>query len=127
MLDEGMENRVERHRELSYAVREAAKTMGLTPYPRLNDKSKYSNAISVLKLPERIDSKDVVSRMEERGVLIRQGLGGLTGNTIRIGTMGDTTRKDVVFTIEVLRDVLESLSMNVKSDGVDTAKKILNS
>lgn len=122
---DGLDRRVERLGRMARAVREAGHAMGLEPYPRPDERTGYANAVTVLELPAGIDSATVVDDMAERGVMIRPGLGHLRDDTIRIGTMGDIDREDVLLTIEGLRDVLGDRSVDVGSDGVARAERLL--
>ena len=107
--EEGMENRIERHRGLAKTVRDAVTGMGLRLFPKLNEVSDYSNTVTAIEIPADnggITDEQLRGGMRKRGVIVAGGQGKLKGEIFRIATMGNITEKEVLKTIQVLREVL---------------------
>ncbi len=105
--EEGLENRIRRHRELSSFVREWALKAGLELFPKLNEFSSYSNTVTAIKMPEGITDKELRGELRERyGILISGGQEHLKGKIFRIGTMGNVTMREVVTTLSCLERIL---------------------
>jgi len=67
----------------------------------------------------------LVRRIEDRGILLRTGLGDLSETTIRVGTMGAIDPDDVLRLVEALRDALVDASFEPPEDGLPHARAIL--
>lgn len=119
---EGLHARISRHAAFAQALRDAGTVMGLTPYPDPDQRSKYTNAVTVLELPSDIDAETIVSGMLDRGILIRSGLGKLQNDTIRIGTMGALGASDILRTVEALQSTLREHGVEGSGDGVTAAR-----
>lgn len=122
---EGLRERISRHAAFARALRNAGTAMGLAPYPDPDHRSKYTNAVTVLELPYRIDAETVVTGMSERGILIRSGLGKLQDDTIRIGTMGDLGANDILRTVDALQSTLREHGVDGQRDAVVAAETVL--
>jgi len=125
--EEGLENRINRHKKGAEAVRAAADALNIERFPQLNEFSKYSNTVTAMKIPYPITDKQLKSGMLDRGILISGGQSHLSGKIFRIGTMGNFTPRDILTTIQTLEVVLQE--HNIISDlgaGVEAANKVLN-
>ncbi len=112
--EEGLENRIRRHRILSRAVRTWAEEAGLELFPEPNDVSVYSNTVTAIKIPEGIkDSELRGTLLKEYGITISGGQEHLKGKIFRIGTMGNVGKREVVATLAAIEDVL-SRHVNIK-------------
>ena len=86
LLDEGLGAAFERHAALGRACREGAKAMGLELFSPDEDRSAV---VTALRIPEGIDSNDVVLALRDRfGIQIIGGQGELRGKIVRIGHIG---------------------------------------
>jgi len=122
--EEGMHERIERHRKCAEAVRKAMNAIGLQLFPRLNDVSAYSNTVTAVKMPEGITDKQLRSGMKKRGVLIAGGQAHLKDKIFRIGHMGNVSAKEILTTLEALESTLSELGVNAEG-GVAAAKEAL--
>ncbi|WP_456327298.1 pyridoxal-phosphate-dependent aminotransferase family protein [Archaeoglobus sp.] len=105
--EEGIENRIRRHRELSAFVRKWVEEAGLELFPELNEYSQYSNTVTAIKMPEGITDKELRGELKERyGILVSGGQEHLKGKIFRIGTMGNVTIRDVVTTLSCIERIL---------------------
>ncbi len=107
--EEGMENRIERHRGMAKTVRDAVTGLGLRLFPKLNEVSDYSNTVTAIEIPiadGSITDEQLRGGMRKRGVIVAGGQGKLKGKIFRIATMGNITEREVMKTIQVLEEVL---------------------
>lgn len=105
--EEGLENRIQRHRILSAAVRKWAVEAGLELFPNLNKYSSYSNTVTAIKMPEGVSDSELRGTLKkEYGILVSGGQGELKGRIFRIGTMGNVGKFETVSTLAALEDVL---------------------
>ncbi|MDD2665423.1 MAG: alanine--glyoxylate aminotransferase family protein [Methanocellales archaeon] len=127
LKEEGMEERIKRHRRYAEAVRNAMRAMRLELFPRLNDISEYSNTVTAVNMPEGITDKQLRDGVKEKGVLIAGGQGQLSGKIFRIGNMGSISEKEILFTIRAVESVLAEQGLKTKDMGVTAAEQILKS
>lgn len=95
VLEEGLENRIERHRQMHLLLRQGLEDLGLQYIP---DHSLCTlNCVSV---PEGVDEAAVRMRLlDEFDIEIGGGLGVFAGKAWRIGLMGESATKKNVFTL----------------------------
>ncbi len=93
-LDEGLEERFERHREAHEALRSGLDAMGLNLLPPEGARLPMLNAV---RLPEGVDEPALRARLlNEHNIEVGAGLGALQGRIIRVGLMGhNATRENV--------------------------------
>jgi len=105
--EEGLENRIKRHRVFSKAVREWANEAGVELFPELNEYSQYSNTVTAMKIPEGMTDKDLRGTVSsEYGIFVSGGQEHLKGKIFRIGTMGNIGKREVLATLGAVQDVL---------------------
>ncbi len=102
MLEEGMEQRFRRHKEMAEKVRNWALNKGFELFP---EKGYESNTVTVIKNNKNIDVPGLINNLKHRGFTIANGYGKLKNITFRIGHMGDLT----VAEIEELLKNIENL------------------
>ena len=127
--EEGLRNRIRRHRTLAKAVREAVKSIGLSLFPKVESESAYSNTVTAINLPEGITDAEMKTEMRKRGIIIVGGQDKVKGKIFRIATMGNVTAEDVFRTIEALEDVLFErgiLRSKERGAGIDAAERIIS-
>ncbi|UZE91921.1 MAG: alanine--glyoxylate aminotransferase family protein [Methanosarcinales archaeon] len=124
MKEEGMHERIERHRKCAEAVRTAMNAINLQLFPRLNDVSAYSNTVTAVKMPDGITDKQLRGGMKKRGVLIAGGQAHLKDKIFRIGHMGNVSTKEILTTLEALESTLSELGVNAEG-GMAAAKDAL--
>jgi aspartate aminotransferase-like enzyme len=125
--EEGMEERINRHKVLSEAVRAGVAEMNIEMLPQLNDYSQYSNTVSAMKAPEGIGGEDIKGDMKKRGIIIAGGQEHLKGKIFRIGSMGNVTARDVLSTIQGLEIVLKKRGyLDSLGAGVEAANSVID-
>ncbi|MBI4344891.1 MAG: alanine--glyoxylate aminotransferase family protein [Euryarchaeota archaeon] len=108
--EEGLENRIKRHRLMARATREAVKAMGLELYA---DEGHASNTVTSIKIPQGLTDEDVRGKMKkEHGILLAGGQDQIKGKIFRIGHMGNVEYLD-------LMSVLSALELTLKKAGRD--------
>lgn len=113
ILNEGIEARWTRHRELSEIVDHWARRRGLTSTP---DPAHRSWTVSCLEPPSGIEAPALIAAAGERGCIVASGYGDLKDTTFRIGHMGEVRESDLVRLAAVLDDSIEELQRGSKRD-----------
>lgn len=100
ILEEGVENRYNRHREMAEYTRAWALEKGFEMFP---EKGYESPTVSTIKNTKGFSIKDLNKELAKRGYAISNGYGKLKEQTFRIGHMGDLTMyelKELLWNIE---------------------------
>jgi len=92
--------------ERSRRIREGAKKLGLTMFPKSGYESPTVNCVNA---PAGIDGVDVYERMRGEGFELAKGYGTVQNLTFRIGNMGYIESADIDSMLEALRSVLVDL------------------
>ena len=94
MLREGIENRWERHHEMSALTTswliETAKQTGKN-WHNIVEEAHRSPTVATVRLPEGMAGREFVARVKSHGIQVATGYGKLADTTFRIGHMGDHT------------------------------------
>jgi alanine-glyoxylate transaminase/serine-glyoxylate transaminase/serine-pyruvate transaminase len=86
VLDEGLENRWERHRDAGEYLQEALRSRGLE---LLADPDHQLPQLTAVRVPDGVDARDVQTRLlREHGIEIGGGLGPSAPSMWRVGLMG---------------------------------------
>jgi alanine-glyoxylate transaminase/serine-glyoxylate transaminase/serine-pyruvate transaminase len=105
VLEEGLERRFARHREMAGMLREGLAKLGITYASQEGHSLPMLNAV---KVPEGVDEAGVRKRLlEEYGIEIGAGLGVFKGKVWRIGLMGyGSNRRNVALVLAALGAIL---------------------
>jgi len=94
MKREGIENRWERHLEMSALTTswliETAKQTG-SGWENIVEEAHRSPTVATIRLPEGVLTKQFVAKVKAQGIQVATGYGKLGDTTFRIGHMGDHT------------------------------------
>jgi len=126
--EEGIQNRISRHRTQALANRTSFMDMGLPMFPNLYDHSDYSNTVTVVNLPDPIsgNSSDFFKAMKQRNVSASGGHAHLKDLILRMSNMGDLSTAQVLRGIQTVGEALCDCGVNVDTDSaLDIAGKIL--
>ena len=121
LVEEGMDNAVERHRLHGSAMVAGLTALGLRLF---GDQSVRMNNVVGVYIPDGIDGDGARRAMlEDFGIEIGTSFGPLAGKVWRIGTMGYNTRRDAVLTtLAALEQVLSRGGVSVTAgSGVGAA------
>ena len=121
LVEEGLENAVERHRLHCTAMVEGLKALGLELF---GDQSVRMNNVVGVYIPDGVDGDGARAAMlNDYGIEIGTSFGPLHGKVWRVGTMGYNTRRDAVLTtLAALEQVLRQGGVTVTAgSGVGAA------
>jgi serine---pyruvate transaminase len=119
LLEEGLEAVFERHVRLGRAARAGAKAMGLELFSPDDD---TSAVVTAIRVPDGIDSGDVVSGARRRfGMTIANGQGALRGRVFRIGHIGWFDVFDITSALAAVELVLAELGADIERGVATTA------
>ncbi|HKM78489.1 MAG TPA: alanine--glyoxylate aminotransferase family protein [Candidatus Bathyarchaeia archaeon] len=127
IMNEGLQQRFERHRKSAKAVRAALRTMGLELFVRDEIASK---TLTSAKVPQGIRLGEIIATMEsEHNTMIAGGVGPTQGKIIRIGHMGVTASPNYILpALSALEKTLKKLGYPVTlNSGVKAAETVLES
>ena len=112
MMEEGLENRLNRHARVAAALRAGLQALGIG---LLAEPDHQLNPLTVALIPEGIDDAAVRrSLLDDYNIEIGGGLGELRGKVWRIGLMGGSAREVNVFALlSALEIILSGLDYEV--------------
>jgi len=116
--EEGIENRIKRHRLMARVLREGIRGLGLEIFA---EKGYESNTVTSVKYPDKIDDKTFRNKVREYGILIAAGQSHLKGKIFRLATMNLTGIREILTALSVIELVLRELGFDVKDSGVSKA------
>jgi alanine-glyoxylate transaminase / serine-glyoxylate transaminase / serine-pyruvate transaminase len=97
MMEEGIENRLERHARVAAALRAGLEALGLE---LLADPNYRLNPLTTVVIPSGVDDAEVRRQLlNQYNIEIGGGLGDLRGKAWRIGLMGESAREANVFAL----------------------------
>jgi aspartate aminotransferase-like enzyme len=123
--EEGMANRIARHQKMAQAVRAAAKTWGLSLFPKVDAKHEYSNTVSAISYPQNVKDDEMRAIIKKMGIVIAGGQDHLKGKIFRIGSMGAVSAPEILATLAATQHALKKLGYKVQGDGVLAAGEVL--
>ena len=105
MMEEGIENRIQRHAKAAAALRAGLEALGLD---LLADPDYRLNPLTTVGIPEGIDDAQVrATLLNDYSIEIGGGLGEFRGKAWRIGLMGDSARdRNVLALLSALEQIL---------------------
>ncbi|MFN3653731.1 MAG: pyridoxal-phosphate-dependent aminotransferase family protein [Candidatus Nitrosotenuis sp.] len=126
ILEEGLDNRIKRHRICSVALYSGLSALGLTPFAKEDSRSTVVVALNYL---QGLEDKTFRNTLAEKfRVLVAGGFGNLKGKVFRVGCMGEVHRYHVMRTISAIGSTLEMMGYKTKSmDALKTAEDKLKS
>ena len=98
-----------RHAQLAQATRKAIQNSPL----ELHLENGFSNTVTVIKVPQGVDDKNILETMrEDYKVMIAGSFDELAGKVLRIGHMGENARKDkIAYTLFALQRTFEQMGL----------------
>ena len=103
VLEEGLDARFARHRDLAASMREGFATLGLGLF---TDASCRADTLSVVRHRGGIDDASFRATMAKQGVIVAGALGPIAGKAFRVGHMGSIGNAEVERTLDAMRVVL---------------------
>ncbi len=109
ILEEGIHNRINRHKKLASVFREAIQAIGLTILPKTETVA--ANTLTAIYYPEKIKSIDLLREMNNNDIIIAGGLHPqIKASYFRIGHMGSISENDMISTLSALERVFYKLN-----------------
>jgi aspartate aminotransferase-like enzyme len=119
VLEEGLENRIRRHRICAEAFYTGLSALGLTPFAKPDARS---NTIIAVNYLHEIDDKKFRGLLSnEFKVLVAGGFGDLKGKVFRIGSMGEVSRYHVMRTISSIASAMNMLGVKTNPEATSVA------
>jgi len=124
ILEEGLDNRIRRHRICSDALYSGLSTIGLTPFAKEDSRSTVVIALNYL---EGLEDKTFRNTLAQKfRVLVAGGFGNLKGKVFRVGCMGEVQRYHVMRTISSIASTLDMMGYKVDAKaGLNIAEEKL--
>ncbi|MFQ5815842.1 MAG: pyridoxal-phosphate-dependent aminotransferase family protein [Candidatus Hydrothermarchaeaceae archaeon] len=123
LKEEGLENRIRRHRRTARACRAGVKAMNLSLLP---SEEVASSTLTAILAPEGINADTIRKKVKEHGYAFAGGQEHLKGRVFRIGHMGNIDGRDLLSALDSLEKVLGNLGHEFESgSGVRAAKDVL--
>jgi len=123
---EGLEARIDRYSVYATSIRTAVQAMGLELFPKLSPSSAYSNTVTAINVPLKMEFVALKKAMNRRGIVIAGGQERLKGRIFRIGNMGNLSKGDILQAIEKLELILlESGIVDEMEAGTLAADRVL--
>lgn len=106
VMDEGLENRIERHAKSARAIRAALATYGIKS---LADEEIAAATLSCFIYPEGVNDAEFRKSLAEKGVVVAGALADLAGKAFRVGHMGNATDEMFSKAIALIGETLNEL------------------
>jgi aspartate aminotransferase-like enzyme len=123
--EEGLAARIARHQKMSQAVQAAAKAWGLSLFPKIDAKHKYSTTVTAVEYPAGVKDDEMRGIIKKMGIVIAGGQDHLKGKIFRIGNMGAVNAPEILATLAATQVALKKSGFNPKGDGVQAAGEVL--
>jgi len=123
ILEEGVEERFERHALYAEAIRSGLAALGFTFF---TDPNYLAATLSVVLYPDGVDDKAFRAGLFENGVVVAGGLAQTLGRVFRMGHMGNLSTAQVRFAIGAVEKTLQGLGRRFKpGTGIEAVDKVL--
>ena len=124
ILEEGIQNRIERHRKCASAFYSGLEALGFTPFADANSRSNVVIAVNYLPGIDDKRFRELISSKFK--VLLAGGFGELKGKVFRVGCMGEVSSYHVMRTLSAISSSMSILGVPPIKDGLSVANNILS-
>jgi len=123
VLEEGLEQRFQRHARAARAIRAALRQLGFDFYTR---EEFQADTLSVVNYPPDLDDRKFRSLLYENGVVVAGGLAEMAGKVFRMGHMGNLSTAQILFALGAVEKTVSSLGMAIEAGaGLRAAKSVI--
>ena len=123
ILEEGMENRIRRHKTCADAFYTGLSALGLTPFAKPDARSNVIIAVNYLLGMDDKKFRGLLSN--EFKVLVAGGFGDLKGKVFRIGSMGEVSSYHVMRTLSSVSSAMNILGIKTNPEAPAAAMEKL--
>lgn len=124
IIEEGMENRINRHRKCANAFYSGLEALGFTPFADADSRSNVVIAVNYLPGIDDKKFRELISTKFK--VLLAGGFGELKGKVFRVGCMGEVSSYHVMRTLSAISSSMSILGVPPKKDGLSIANNVLS-
>lgn len=124
IIEEGMQNRINRHKKCATAFYSGLEALGFTPFADADSRSNVVIAVNYLPGIDDKKFRELISTKFK--VLIAGGFGELKGKVFRVGCMGEVSSYHVMRTLSAISSSMSILGVQPIKDGLSVANNILN-
>ena len=124
IIEEGMQNRINRHKKCANAFYSGLEALGFTPFANADSRSNVVIAVNYLPGIDDKKFRELISTKFK--VLIAGGFGELKGKVFRVGCMGEVSSYHVMRTLSAISSSMSILGLQPIKDGLSVANNILN-
>ncbi len=116
ILEEGMKNRINRHRRMAELFRNAMMNLGLDLFAK---PEYWSNTVTTTKIPENTNPEKLINEALNLGIMIAVGQGSMKGKIFRVGHMNLVGPREMLMIVSVLEIALKNAGANINlGDGI---------
>lgn len=119
VIEEGLENRIRRHKICADAFYAGLGSLGLTPFAKPDARSNMIIAVNYLQGMDDKKFRGLLSN--EFKVLVAGGFGELKGRVFRIGSIGEVGRYHVMRTISSIASAMNMLGIKTNAEAASVA------
>ncbi|MGI0031322.1 MAG: pyridoxal-phosphate-dependent aminotransferase family protein [Nitrososphaeraceae archaeon] len=124
IIEEGMENRINRHRKCANAFYSGLEALGFTPFADADSRSNVVLAVNYLPGIDDKKFRELISTKFK--VLLAGGFGELKGKVFRVGCMGEVSSYHVMRTLSAISSSMSILGVPPIKDGLSVANNVLS-
>jgi len=124
IIEEGMENRINRHRKCANAFYSGLEALGFTPFADADSRSNVVIAVNYLPGIDDKKFRELISTKFK--VLLAGGFGELKGKVFRVGCMGEVSSYHVMRTLSAISSSMSILGVPPVKDGLSVANNVLS-
>ncbi len=124
IIEEGMENRINRHRKCANAFYSGLEAFGFTPFANADSRSNVVIAVNYLPGIDDKKFRELISTKFK--VLLAGGFGELKGKVFRVGCMGEVSSYHVMRTLSSISSSMSILGVPPIKDGLSVANNVLS-
>jgi alanine-glyoxylate transaminase/serine-glyoxylate transaminase/serine-pyruvate transaminase len=110
IVEEGLEERFERHDLHAEAIRAGLAALG---FGFFTEPDFLAPTLSVVRYPDGVDDKAFRAGLAANGVVVAGGLGPTAGGVFRMGHMGNLTSAQVRFALDAVEKTLSAMGRKV--------------
>ena len=124
ILEEGIQNRIERHRKCANAFYSGLEALGFTPFADANSRSNVVIAVNYLPGIDDKKFRELISSKFK--ILLAGGFGELKGKVFRVGCMGEVSSYHVMRTLSAISSSMSILGVPPIKDGLSVANNMMS-